>query len=125
MAAVGQRGGEQFVVAVEQIGDGALGDRHPALAQGGMDLGHGAVVAVAQRAHERDDVETELVLGESQSSLGLGSVGLMVARTVLGLAAPHLQAHTHRAGQRHQGAAVLVADAHRAPARRAQAAQRA
>jgi hypothetical protein len=125
MAAVGQRGGEQFVVAVEQIGDGALGDRHPALAQGGMDLGHGAVVAVAQRAHERDDVETELVLGESQSSLGLGSVGLMVARTVRDLAAPHLQAHTHRAGQRYQGAAVLVADAHRAPARRAQAAQRA
>ena len=31
-ARVGQAGGEQFVAAVEQVGDAALGDLHPALA---------------------------------------------------------------------------------------------
>jgi hypothetical protein len=92
MAAVGQRGGEQFVVAVEQIGDGALGDRHPALAQGGMDLGHGAVVAVAQRAHERDDVETELVLRQHERALGLRPVGPVVADAGRVLAAADPQA---------------------------------
>jgi len=46
-ARVGQAGGEQLVVAVEQVGDAALGDRHPALVQGGVDLRHAAVLAMA------------------------------------------------------------------------------
>ena len=46
----GQAGGQEFVVAVEQVGHAALGDLHPAPAQGGVDLRHAAVLAVAQHA---------------------------------------------------------------------------
>jgi hypothetical protein len=72
---VGQRGREQLVGAVEQVGDGALRDRHTAAAQRRVDLGHGAVLVVAQCADQRDHVEAELVLGERPGGFGLGPVG--------------------------------------------------
>ena len=76
---VGERGGHELVVAVEQVGDRALGDRHPALAQAAVDLRHALVLAVAERPDQGDDVEAELVLRQHERALGLRPVGPVVA----------------------------------------------
>ena len=60
-AVVGQGDGEQFVVPVEQVGDGPLGHGHPAADEVGADLGDGPVLGVPEAADEGDDVEPELV----------------------------------------------------------------
>ena len=119
--AVGQGGREELVIAVEQIGDAALCDHHASLAQGGVDLRDGAVVAMTQGSNERHDVKAERVLGQRQSALSLGPIRPVVARTRDALAAADLQVQAHSARERHQGAAVLVADPHRAAAGRAEA----
>jgi hypothetical protein len=119
--AVGQCGREEFVVAIEQIGDAALRDHHALLPQGRVDLRDGAVVAMTQGSNKRNDVEAELVLGQRQGALSLGPIRPVVARTGGALAAADLQVQAHGARERHQGAAVLVADPHRAAAGRAEA----
>ena len=82
------------------------------------------MLAVAQGADQRHDVEAELVLRQGERALGLGTVGLVEAGTALRFAAPDLQPQPHRAGERHQRAAVLVADAHGSSAGRAEPANR-
>jgi hypothetical protein len=79
-ARVGQVGGEQLVVAVEQVGDAALGNLHPAPAQGGVDLRHAAVLAVAQHPDQGDDIQPELLLRQRQRALRLRPVRDMEAR---------------------------------------------
>src|SRR5829696_2074337 len=44
--ALHQPGGQQFIVAVEQVGDAALGNGDAARREHRMDLGHAAMVAV-------------------------------------------------------------------------------
>jgi hypothetical protein len=60
---VGEREGEQFVIAFEQIGDCPGGDGYPPLAQVLRDFRQTAVLRVAQGAHAGDDIEAKLVLG--------------------------------------------------------------
>jgi hypothetical protein len=115
----GQGRGQELVVAVEQIGHAPLGDVDPAIPQGGVDLGHTAVVAVAQHAHKGDDVQAELVLRQRERALRLRPEGNVEARTTRRLAAADPKAQPHRAGERHQMAAVLVAQPHVAAAARA------
>jgi hypothetical protein len=45
------------------------------LAQFLMDLGHGTVPGVAQGADEGDDLQGELMLGQSPASFFLGAIG--------------------------------------------------
>jgi hypothetical protein len=111
-ARVGQAGGEQFVIAVEQVGNAALGDLHPARAQGGVDLRHAAVLTVAQHPDQGDDVQPELLLRQRQRALRLRPIGTMKTRAALVLAAADLQPQPHRAGQHHQMAAVLISQLH-------------
>ena len=61
---VGETQGEEFLVAGEQVGDGALGNGDALVEQGLMDLGNRAMVAEAQAANAGDDVEAELVMGQ-------------------------------------------------------------
>jgi hypothetical protein len=82
------------------------------------------MLAVAQGADQRHDVEAELMLWQSERALGLRTVGLVEAGAALRLAAADLEAQPHRAGERDQRAAVLVADAHARPAGRAEPANR-
>ena len=103
-------------VAGRQIG------RHhvvPAPAQRRVDLGHAAVVAVAQHADQRHHVQAELVLRQSYRAFRLRPVGTVMARAIVPLAAPDLQPQPHRTRKRHQGAGVVVAQAHRVAASRA------
>jgi hypothetical protein len=118
-AALHQPGGEQLVIAVEQIGDAALGDGDAPGGEHRVDLGHAAMLAVAQGPDEGDDVQAELVLGQGQGALTLRPVRLVEAGAVERLAPADLETQADRAGQRHKGAMVLVADAHRGSAGRA------
>ena len=70
---VGEREGQQLVVAVQQVGDGAEAERHAAAGQVGVDLGDAAVLGVPQGADQGDDVEAELVLGQGEAALLLGA----------------------------------------------------
>ncbi len=69
---VGQRQGEQLVVAVQQVADAPDADRHAAADELGVDLRDAAVLGVAKRADRRDDVEAELVLRQGEPALLLG-----------------------------------------------------
>jgi hypothetical protein len=58
-----ERKREEFVVAIQEIGDGTLGHGHPTVNQGVMEFGDTAVVAIALGANTRDNIKAELVLG--------------------------------------------------------------
>jgi hypothetical protein len=76
---VGEVQSEQFFVAFEQVGDGALGDGNSALLEGAMDFGNGAMLAVAQHADESDDVKAELAVGQGPATFLFRADGLAVA----------------------------------------------
>jgi hypothetical protein len=116
---VGERGRDQLVVAVEQVGDRALRDRHPALAQAAVDLGHAAMLAVAPGADQRDDVEAELVLRQHDGPLGFRPVGPVVAGAGRVLAAADAQPQADQARERGHRVPVVVAVAQPAAAGRA------
>ena len=80
--AVGRGQGAQFVVAVQEVGDGAQGDGDAAAGQLLVDLGDAAVLGVAEASDQGDDVEAELVVGQGEVGLGLGAVGAVVAGAV-------------------------------------------
>src|SRR3954454_4702718 len=109
------RGGDQFIVALEQVGHAALADRHAAPAQLLVDLRDAAVLTVAQGADQRDHLQPELVLRQRQSGFRLRPPRLMIASTAPILAAPNLQAQANQAPQRHDRPTVAVADPHRPP----------
>ena len=91
--ASGVGGGQrpQFVVAFQEVGNGALGHGHAACRQGAVDLGDGAVLGMAQASDEGEDIETELVVGQGEMGFGLGSVGAMEAWAVEVVAAANTQ----------------------------------
>src|SRR5437660_7912907 len=68
---VGARQGEQFVVPIQEVADAPHADRHPTSDQLGVDLRDAAVLGMAQHTHQSDDVETELVLRQSEVPLVL------------------------------------------------------
>ncbi len=94
---VGQAHRHQFLIPLDQIGDGACGDRDAARLEGAMDLGHAAVVRIAQRADQDDDVEAERAMGQRDGRFLLGPIGAPIERTSRLDAAPHRKgqvAHT-------------------------------
>src|SRR3954465_6096869 len=107
------RGGDQLVVALEQVGHAALADRHAAPAQLLVDLRDAAVLAVAQGADQRDHVQPELVLRQRQGGFRPRPPRLMVSPTASALTAPDLQAQANQTPQRHDRPTVAVADPHR------------
>jgi hypothetical protein len=93
------RGGDQLVVALEQVGHAALADRHAAPVERAMDFRHAAVFAVAQGADQSDHVQAELMLRQRQGALGLRPPCLMVAPAGPVLAVPDLEAQAHQSPQ--------------------------
>ncbi len=55
-AALHQPGGQQFIIAVEQVGDAALRNGDTPGREVGVDLGHAAMLAVAQSPDQRHDI---------------------------------------------------------------------
>ena len=70
------------------------------------------MLAVAQPAHEGDDVETELVVRQGEAPLSLGPVRLANGRTLFVAAAPDREVQAGNAFERGEGAAVGVVGAH-------------
>src|SRR3954464_10029225 len=112
------RGGDQLVVALEQVGHAAFADCHAAPTQLPVDLRDAAVLAIAQGADQRDHVQPELVLRQRQGGFRLRPPRLMIASTASILAAPDLQAQANQAPQRHDRPTVAVADPYRPAALR-------
>jgi hypothetical protein len=77
---VSARAGEQLLVTVEALGDGAEVEGHAAADQFGRDLGDAAVLGLSPVADPGDDIETELMLGEGVAALLLGAQGDAAAR---------------------------------------------
>jgi hypothetical protein len=106
---VAKRGRDELIVAVEQMGDRAFRDRHAPLAQAAVDLGHAAVLAVAQGTDQRDHLKAELVLRQHDGTLGFRPVGLVITRAARVLAAADLQAQADQARERGHRVPVVVA----------------
>jgi hypothetical protein len=68
-----------------------FGDRDPAREQGLVDLRHAALLARAQLANERDDVEAKLALGQRPGARFFGHVRATILRAGRG----HTAANTH------------------------------
>src|SRR5262249_22566329 len=100
--------GPEFIVAIEQVGNGPLGDHDPAGPQCGVNLRDAAVFDVTEVADQSDDVETELVMRQGEMGLGLGSVGLMEARARGVGASPEMKGQSNDAVQSGKGAKVVV-----------------
>jgi hypothetical protein len=96
---VRQGPGEQFVVAVQEVGDGAEAEGHAAAGEFGMDLGDAAVLGVPQGADQGDDVEPEIVFREGEVTLLLGSEWYAAARAERGSAAADLEPEPDHAAE--------------------------
>ena len=92
---IGEREGEQFVIAFEEMRDRPWGDRHPTGAQVLVDFRQAAVLCVAQRANPGNDIEAKLMLGQGEASLCLRSVGTAKLWTGPVETAPNLQGEMH------------------------------
>src|SRR5262249_14715740 len=110
--AIGKRRGEQLVVAVKQVSDGAFADGHAARQQGTAYLGDGAVEGVAEPADQGDDVEAELVVGQDDAPLGLRAIGPVEGKAGLVAAASDSQYQPDDALQGGDGAAGGVVGPH-------------
>ena len=107
-AVVGEGRGEEFVVAVEEVGDGPLGHGHVAIDEVVSDLGYGAVLRIAESPDQGDDVEPELVVREREASFGLGPVGPLAGGAAGGVAAPDGEAEAGDAAEGVERAPVGV-----------------
>jgi len=72
---VGRPQRHQFLVPLEQIGHTALGEHHATGAERPMALRHAAVLAIAQRAHQRDAIQPERAVRQRPATLLLGPRG--------------------------------------------------
>ena len=76
---IGRRQRAQFVVAVQEVEDGTLGDGHAASGEFLVDLRDAAVFGVAQPSDQGEDVQAELVVRQREVRLRLGAIGPAVA----------------------------------------------
>lgn len=88
---ISQRERHEFVIAFQEMQDRAERNRDTAALQLLMHLGYTAVVGMAQRADQGDDIEAKLVLGQRQPPFGFWAVGLLKLGTGWGDAAPDFE----------------------------------
>ena len=76
---IGQAERDQFLIAVDEVGDSALRQGNAAGEQALVDFGHAAMLSIAQPADERDDIEAEFAMWERPGTFFLRAIGLMKA----------------------------------------------
>jgi hypothetical protein len=111
---VGEAQSEQFFVALKEVGDGALSNSDMTLLEGAMNFRDGAMLAVAQRADESDDVKAELVMRECPGAFLFGADGLAVTRAVWIVAAADAEGQAGDILKGGDGARGVVASPERA-----------
>src|SRR6266516_1150867 len=79
---IGYPQGDQFFIALHQIGDTALRDAHPTSQQHAMHLRHTAVLPKAPAANQGNHLQAEFPMWQRPASLFFGTVGHMIARTL-------------------------------------------
>jgi hypothetical protein len=77
-ALIGQAQGEQLFIALHEVGDRALGNVEPPLAERVVDFGNGLVSSIALCADPRDHREPELAVGERPAALLFRPIGLVI-----------------------------------------------
>ena len=87
--------GDQFLIAVELLGDAAFSDADALGAERSMDLRHTAVLGKAQVADAGDDIQAKLAMRQGVMPLACGAYGLMIERTGRIGAAAHGQDQAH------------------------------
>ena len=107
---LGVGGGQcpQLVVAVQEVGDGALSDDQAAVGQFPMDLGDAAVLCVAKTTDRGHDVEAEFVIGQGEMGLGLGPIRAEEAGAIEVVTASDGQVQAEDAIEGSDGAVVGV-----------------
>lgn len=78
-----------------------------------MHLRHTLVLAVAQRANERDDIQSELAVRQRVAAFRLGAIGSMVAVTSRVATPADGEGQADEAVERLDGAVVVVGHPHR------------
>lgn len=107
---VGQPQRDQFFIPLELVRHSALGNLHAPRQQQLMDLGHAAVLGVAQGPDQRDDIQAELPVRQGPAALLLRAVGAAVQRARRILAAPDDEGEPIQAIERHDRAPIMVRD---------------
>ena len=79
---IGGGQGSQLIVAVQEVGDGALGEDDPPAGEFVVDLGDTAVLDIAEPADQGHDVESELVMRQGEVRFGLGAIGQQEPRAI-------------------------------------------
>ena len=111
---IGKAQREQFFVALQKVGDGALGNGNATLLQRTVDLGNGAMLAVAQGPNQGDDVKTKLAVGQSPGAFLFWANGLAVTRARGIVAAADAQGQAGDMLKGRDGASGVVASPERA-----------
>jgi len=81
-----------------------------------VDLGDAAMLGVAQGAHQRYDIQTELALGKREGAFLLRAVREEVKFARWGYAAADHEPQTHQPTERGDGAGAVVGDPRALPA---------
>ena len=109
-ALIGQAQGEQLFIALHEVGDRALGNVEPPLAQRVVDFGHGLMSRIALRADPRDHRKPERAVGERPAALLFRPIGLVIQGTGGRLAAANLARQVHEPFQSDHRARIGVGD---------------
>src|SRR5499427_52122 len=121
---LGHREGHEFIVALQEMLHGPGRNRHAAADQLLMGLGKTAVLGVTQSAHQVDDIEAKLMLGEGEPAFCLGPIGPLKLWTG-GVETPtDLERQPEDRVQRGDGPIVVIRRPHHLPAGRTMAQER-
>src|SRR5439155_789216 len=101
---------------MEQVGHRALGNRDATPGELLVDLRHAAVLAVAQRADQRDDVQAELAVRVGPGALFFWAEGPMVAGAARARAAADREREALETSQRGDGPDLAIRHPERAVA---------
>src|SRR5215470_3121977 len=77
-----------------------------------MDFREAAVLRIASRAHEGDDIQTEFMLGQGQAAFGFRTIGFTKLWTAAVEAAANLQRESQHGLQGREGTVVVISSPH-------------
>jgi hypothetical protein len=104
----GQRERHECLIALQEMPDRPRSHRAMATRQRLRHLGHTAVLGMAQRADQGDDIEANRGLGQRQPSFCLGPIGLRKLGTDWREAAPDCARAAPHSGQCRERALVVI-----------------
>ncbi len=99
---------EQFFVTLKKVGDGARSDGNLPVLQRAMDFGDAAMLTIAQRADESDDVKAKLAVGQGPGTFLFRANRQTVARAQRIVAAANAQGEAANILKRGDGARGVV-----------------